>query len=70
MFQVDYAAINRVLGDDMGERFGAASEGFSDLADAPGLLCMAFERFTADPSRSIDQHMGDLLDALDAYNAS
>jgi hypothetical protein len=67
---IDYDVVRRVLGDDMNERYGETVEYMSDGYNGPALLCMAFERFQADPSRSIDQHMGDLLDAWDVYNAS
>lgn len=67
---IDHDAMDRVLTADVAERFGEAIEDMGDMADAPAVLCMAFERWQADPTRSLDSHMTDLLDQWDAYNAS
>lgn len=62
---VDYAAIARVLGSAVAERFGLASEEMSDLADAPGMLCMAVERQQL-RGGTLSGHMCELLDEWDA----
>jgi hypothetical protein len=63
---VDYAAIERVLGTDVAERFGLASEEMNDLADAPGMLCMAYERSHNTLGLSMGEAMTQLLDEWDA----
>lgn len=67
---IDHDAMGRVLGVDVAERFGEAIEDMSDMADAPAVLCMAFERWHADPTRSLAEHLEGLLDRWDAYQAS
>jgi hypothetical protein len=67
---VDYEAIRRVLGAETEERFGAFCENAGDSYDAPGLVCMAFERHAADPTRTVADYVNDLLDQWDAYQAA
>jgi hypothetical protein len=60
---IDYKALDRVVGPHVAERFGLASEDFTDGADAYSLLAMAVEQAEAS-GQSIAETMTILLDTL------
>lgn len=56
---IDFDAMRRVMGEAVADRFGILSEGFSDLADAPSLVCMAIEQ-----AGQNDETIGDAMSRL------